>query len=596
MKWKIILLLSVLIGATIAVTGCLNLTDQGAEAGGNESYEMMEGMVVTESGYSGDPQNGNEPSLQTVELELMEGMLTEISFKLTWTDDEPESDPDSFELEVLGYVSGSEKSFTTAGSSGVLEILVGIDGFSIETYDGDPGLLLGSSWKVSITALSCGSKPLLPIGPGIILNDPDEGNAWDLEIGNRHMMKISGDSVNDAPDFTIKDTDGNKISLSDFAEQIVILDLMMNCPTCEEQIEHLKAVHKSFGNQIIIISVDIDPSDSEEDVKKIKEKHNADWIFARDTDNLLGKYKVAGMRNLYVINYDRVITFSSEKVVETEGLVKEINGAIEGQAGIMVGGLSSGIFLIAFITGITAFFAPCAFPLLPGYITYYLSMDGKDDNKNSAPPHRSRWNILSKGLSTGVVTALGIGSIYVIFGLLLSIFGISIMFAMSYLAPIIGVLVILIGLLFVMGYHDYFRIYLYRATRAVGLESLGSRLNLGKRFKEPGRNDENKSTGYRGLFYYGMGYAAASTGCHGIAFVSIVLVGLASNGFVGSITATVLWILGMVMIMILVTVVLAFARKGFITFITKNMGKINRITGVFLVIAGIVILIYEYTV
>ncbi len=581
----------VLIGASIGLTGCLNLMDQGANTGGDEKYEMMEGMVVTESGYSGDPQNGNEPSQQTLELELMEGMLTEISFTLSWTDDEPESDPDEFKLEVSGNVGGSEKSFSTASSSGELEILVSIDGFSIETYDGDPSLLLGSSWKVTVTVLSCGSKPLLPIGPGIFLNDPDEGNAWDLSVGNRHIIKMSGDKLNKAPDFTITDTDGNKVSLSGFSGKIIILDLMMDCPTCEEQIDHLKDLQKKMRDQIIIISVDIDPSDSVEDVKRIKEKHKADWIFAKDTDDLLGKYRVTGMRKLIVIDQDGIPTFTSDGVVNSEKLVEKVNGAIEGQVGIMVG-ISSSIFLIAFITGITAFFAPCAFPMLPGYITYYVTIDEKNGKDESSPDQRTKWDILSKGLFTGAVTALGIGSIYIIFGLLLSIFGISIMFAMSYLAPIIGVLVILIGLIFVMGYHDYIQIYLYRAKRAVGLESLGNKLDLGKRFKFRDR----KKTGYSGLFYYGMGYGAASTGCHGIAFISIVLVGLASNGFVGSITTTLLWILGMVMIMILVTVILAFARTGFISFITKNMGKINRITGAFLVLAGIVILIYEYTV
>ena len=596
MKWKIILLLSVLIGAILAVAGCLDLTDQDADTGEDGSYEMMEGMDFAESGYSGDPQNGNEPSLQTLDLELMEGMLAEIRFTLTWIDDEPESDPDEFNLEVSGIVGGSEKSFTTAGSSGELDIVVTMDGFSIETYDGDPEGLLGSSWKVSVSVLSCGSKPLLPIGPGIFLNDPDVGNAWELKVGNRHLMKTSRDTVDKAPDFTITDTDGNKISLSDLTDRIVILDLMMNCPTCEEQISHLKEVHKSFGNQIIIISVDIDPSDTEEDVRQIKEKHNADWIFARDTDNLIGKYKVTGMRKLFVINYDGAITFTSEKVVATEGLEKKVNGAMEGQTGIVMGGLSSSIFLIAFITGITAFFAPCAFPMLPGYITYYVSIDENKENEDAPPRQRSKRDVLFKGLLTGTVTALGIASIYIIFGLLLSIFGISIMFAIDFLAPIIGVLVILIGIIFVIGYHDYFGIYFNRAKRTLGLESLGNRMNLRNRFKFLARDGKEERSGYRGLFYYGMGYAAASTACHGIAFISIVLVGLASNGFVGSITATILWILGMVMIMILVTVILAFARKGFITFITKNIGKINRITGVFLILAGVVIIIYEYTV
>ena len=48
---------------------------------------------------------------------------------------------------------------------------------------------------------------------------------------------IGGDS--DAPDFTLKDTDGNTFSLSDYeGEKVVILDFMFStCPPCEKFVQ-----------------------------------------------------------------------------------------------------------------------------------------------------------------------------------------------------------------------------------------------------------------------------------------------------------------------------------------------------------------------
>jgi cytochrome c biogenesis protein CcdA len=48
----------------------------------------------------------------------------------------------------------------------------------------------------------------------------------------------------------------------------------------------------------------------------------------------------------------------------------------------------------------------------------------------------------------------------------------------------------------------------------------------------------------------------------------------------------------MAMIMVLVTVLLAFAKDDLIKKITKNIGKINKITGILLVISGIIIIVY----
>jgi cytochrome c-type biogenesis protein len=589
MRYEKIITLAVMLISISILAGCL---DDGNGKQDSPTYELMEGMTMTESGYSGDPDNGNEPSSQALDIEFMENMIVEAEFTLSWSDDAPQSEPDEFELEVTGSISGTKKTFTERDSSGEIKISIKAEDFSLDSFKGDQDALLGTVWQVTVTAISCGSTPVLPLGPGFVLNDPDEGNEWELATDNSHVTEQRSSGVaGSAPDFTVTDTDGNEVSLTQFEGEVVVLDLMMRCGACEDQIEELKKVQKKFGDQINILSVDIDSGDSLGDVKEMKEENDADWIFAIDSDNLKTKYKVTGMRKLLIIDINKMITFKSDDVVSEEDLVKEIDVAISGK-GEAIALTSSGLFAIAFITGITAFFAPCAFPMLPGYITYYMGTHGEKEAEDEMSKEIDKKKLLKKGLATGAVTGLGIAMVYLFFGLLLSMFGVAVSSAMSILAPAIAIIVILIGLTFVLDIPINLELYFYRIRKALGLESRYSQWKDAKGIDAQGQPQESLRTKYRGLFYYGFGYAAASTGCHGVAFISIVLVGLASGGFAGGMGATLLWIIGMAMIMVIVTILLALAKDELINKITKNIRKINMITGVLLIISGIFIILY----
>jgi cytochrome c-type biogenesis protein len=589
MRYKKIMIIAVLLLPIALLSGCL---DGGTETQSAPSYELMSGMTMKETGYSGDPDNGNQPSSQALEVGFMENMIVEAEFTLIWDDDAPQSEPDEFELEVSGMMAGSEKTFTERGSSGELKISIKANDFSLDSFDGDSETLLGTTWKVTVSAISCGSTPLLPIGPGLVLNDPDEGNEWELETDSEHIMEMrKSGGGGAAPDFTVMDTDGEDVSLSQFDGEVVILDLMMRCGACEDQIKELKKIQNRFGDQINILSIDIDSGDSMEDVKEMKEEHGADWIFAMDSDNLKTKYKVTGMRKLVIVDINNKITFTSDDVVNEGDLSSEIDTAISGK-GEAIALSSSGLFAIAFLTGITAFFAPCAFPMLPGYVTYYMGTHGSEGIENEIPHDVDRKKLLKKGLLTGAITGLGIAVVYLLFGLLLSTFGAAASSVMSYLAPIIAIIVIVIGLTFILDIPINLEMYFYRLRKAVGLESRYSQWKDKRGIDAQNQPQEGLRTKYRGLFYYGFGYGAASTGCHGVAFVSIVLVGLASGGFGGAMGASFLWVIGMAMIMVIVTILLALAKDDLIKKITKNIGKINKITGFLLILSGIIIIFY----
>jgi peroxiredoxin len=82
-------------------------------------------------------------------------------------------------------------------------------------------------------------------------------------------QETSGDngvnSTNDkAPDFTLLDSKGEKISLSDYKGKIVIVDFWATwCPPCRRGIPDLIDIQKEFRDKVVVlgISLDIDTKD-----------------------------------------------------------------------------------------------------------------------------------------------------------------------------------------------------------------------------------------------------------------------------------------------------------------------------------------------
>ena len=65
------------------------------------------------------------------------------------------------------------------------------------------------------------------------------------------------------------------------------------------------------------------------------------------------------------------------------------------------------LFLFSFSLGIISFFSPCAFPMLPGYISYYLGIDDKYNIKDNISKKEKLYSFLKYGIIGGIVCASG---------------------------------------------------------------------------------------------------------------------------------------------------------------------------------------------
>ena len=59
---------------------------------------------------------------------------------------------------------------------------------------------------------------------------------------------------NKAPSFTLKDTNGKTVSLSDFSGKVVIIDFWTTwCPPCKESSKELEKLHRKYGERDVVV-------------------------------------------------------------------------------------------------------------------------------------------------------------------------------------------------------------------------------------------------------------------------------------------------------------------------------------------------------
>jgi thiol-disulfide isomerase/thioredoxin len=132
-----------------------------------------------------------------------------------------------------------------------------------------------------------------------------------------------------APSFSLTSIDGNSFHLSDFKGKVVLTDFMATwCGECRKQIPQLRKIwaNSEYRNNIVIISVDVDPTESEETLKTFRINYPyATWIWARDTNNLWQHYQVIYIPKIVLINPDGYLRFEHSGVIAGETLIKEID-------------------------------------------------------------------------------------------------------------------------------------------------------------------------------------------------------------------------------------------------------------------------------
>ncbi len=399
-----------------------------------------------------------------------------------------------------------------------------------------------------------------------------------------HVLSGSADD-DEAPDFTLETVRHGNFTLSEHQGKIVVIDLMaVDCATCRVTEQSLLQLNETRPD-VQIISVDIwTHLEDEEYLDDHMQQLGADWPYAMDNDELFFKYNAIEISKVAVVDADGRLSGSAVGAIgfdRLEGLVQdaEDDTAASGFSSGLIPNLSVGIFGFALLAGVASFFAPCAFPLLPGYMAYTLSLSSKKTSVVTGEGIRPPGEVapepdappFHQALVPGIAAASGILIIYGLFGVAVAFAGAAARPWLPLLQPGVGVLAIILGIALLLG-------ATMQGVIAPLQRAMDRLMMLITRRNRPG-----SLTGY---FSYGLGYGAAAAGCTAPVFLQLAL------------TAFVLgWITGLqifavyagtaAVLMILATLVAVKARG----FLQKRSGQIvqvaNKLSGVVLLGAGV---------
>ncbi|SDD98454.1 cytochrome c biogenesis CcdA family protein [Natrinema hispanicum] len=196
-------------------------------------------------------------------------------------------------------------------------------------------------------------------------------------------------------------------------------------------------------------------------------------------------------------------------------------------------------------TGIATFFSPCAYPLLPGYVGFYVSQT--DGEQASLPGALSRG--LFAGLGVLITFTVLLGATFWV--------GQSTLSSIKWFEVIAGLVLVVLGILIVADRAPSFSVPLPKRRSSVF-----------------------------GFSIFGIGYALASAGCVAPLFISVVTRSLSLTP-TNAVILLGTYVGSVVVLMISLTVATGMGLLASAGRLTAYSGLLKRIAGVVMIVAGL---------
>ncbi len=162
------------------------LSSFGAMGQGHPGGMPEEEVKTAEIKYNGNTNEGDtwEKSVDLVKeaaLEVEEIILKEITFELSWTDDEgSNSEADTFTLKAD---DGGDAKGSGTKNDGTIT-------FTVNSED------MNTTWNVQVT---CDEAGFTPFRPGGFVGETDPGNSWDLKLSFSYIEGVSMGGMGGGP-------------------------------------------------------------------------------------------------------------------------------------------------------------------------------------------------------------------------------------------------------------------------------------------------------------------------------------------------------------------------------------------------------------
>jgi len=235
---------------------------------------------------------------------------------------------------------------------------------------------------------------------------------------------------------------------------------------------------------------------------------------------------------------------------------------------------SLGIVTISLLAGCAAFFSPCAFGMLPAYFGFYAL----------ASPEGGRAGTAESAVKLGLWAALGIAVPGVVLAALvlnlgprwaagLRLITVDPSEVMRVVRIILGLALVVLGALQLRG-------------KTVGSAQIAGAISRLPLWRARPRSQA------LAFFLYGVGYLVASVPCTANVMVAPVLYSFAAGGVAGVAGTILLIVLTMGVLMILTSLLFAFARDSVVLKARLLTRDIQRASGVLLIAMGLVIIYF----
>lgn len=231
------------------------------------------------------------------------------------------------------------------------------------------------------------------------------------------------------------------------------------------------------------------------------------------------------------------------------------------------------IFTMGLLLGVLVYFSPCAFPILPGYISYYVGLGQREDELIEAGKLESR---MPAHWILGGLAALGQLTFFAIIGVIVLGLGsiINLSGVLHYFALAVAILLIVLGAFMLTGGTAHLLGFVQKLVDKYSTTEMDDRFT-------PKRN----------MYLWGIGYSAASIDCTAAAVIPFIAY-LALIGGAATWTGLAGLMLSVSLLMIAVTTVVGLGQQQFINILRRSTGLIKAIGAWMMMMAGIALIFY----
>jgi cytochrome c-type biogenesis protein len=423
------------------------------------------------------------------------------------------------------------------------------------------------------------------------------------------------DQIEQVPDFeaasmnragiddAVADQDG-MVRLSDLRGSVVVLDFMaVDCGNCHYVQEHINSNIDDWGAldgpyPVVVLSIGSwygyetfdrinqtfgDPSSDRHmrwpvvngasDSVLLEGGGGGDLVEYYSAQNLPlalvidhGGYVVA--KEGTGIPLDGWTSFDSAIVSANAGMADDLRFGIDKADRSM-----SGVFLIGLFLGILVYFSPCAFPVLPSYISYYLNLGMREDELLGAGKIEGG---MPSAVEIGGFAALGQLTFFTVIGSIIFGLGgvIDLSGSLHGIAVAIAWLLVVLGALMLLGWTSHVLTWVQRVLDRYQTAEM-----------------DEQFTPRRNMYLWGIGYSAASVDCTAaavfpfVAWLAVVGEGAFVTGMAGL-------MLSVSLLMVSVTVLVGLGRQAMIDRLRRSTAVVKATGAWMMMFAGIGLLVY----